>query len=68
MSDASREDDPLEEPDAAPAAGSQPRGGVLRHTTQAENAEPVLDPEAEGDSPEHDAAAEVERRGGSGAG
>jgi hypothetical protein len=68
MSDASREDHPLEEPDAAPAPGSQPKGGVLRHITPAENAEQMLDPDAQGDGPEHDAAAEVERREGSGPG
>jgi hypothetical protein len=68
MSDTSRADDPLEGPDAAPAPGSQPQGGVLRHTTPAENGEQVLDPDAEGEGPEHDAAAEVERREGSGPG
>ena len=68
MSDASRKDDPLEEPDAAAAPGSQSPGGVLRHTTRADNGEPVLDPDAEGEGAEHDAAAEVERREGGGPG
>jgi hypothetical protein len=68
MSDASREDDPLDEPDAAAAPGSRPKGGVLRHATQGENGEPVLDPDAQGDEAEQDASAEVDRREGSGPG
>ena len=48
--------DPLEEPDAGPA-----EGGAVGDTEQAENAEAVLDPDAEGTGAGEEAAAQAER-------
>ena len=48
--------DPVEEPDAGAAEGSS-----LDHTEQAQNAEAVLDPDAEGTGAEKAAAAHAER-------
>ena len=45
--------DPPEDPDDL--------GSSLHHTGQADNAEAVLDPDAQGEQPERVAAAEVER-------
>jgi hypothetical protein len=47
--------DPVDEPDA----GSE--GNSLDHADQAQNAETVLDPDAEGTGAEDDAAAHAER-------
>jgi hypothetical protein len=47
---------PVEEPDAGPAEGNS-----LDDTAQAQNAETVLDPDAEGTGAAEDAAAHAER-------
>ncbi|HLT70540.1 MAG TPA: hypothetical protein VKZ72_10265 [Acidimicrobiales bacterium] len=50
--------DPLEEPEGGAASGSRPEGAPVE---KADNAEEVLDPDAEGDHPEEGAAAQVDR-------
>jgi hypothetical protein len=49
-----KEREPLDEPDAGPAAGSVP-------VETADNGEPVLDPDAEDEGAEGEASAAVER-------